>query len=818
MADRYWVGGTGSWQDTTKWSNISGGTGGFSVPVSPDNVYIDNNSHLNTAFNIVISATSVSIGKFEVQTLSYSLLFRSPLNKDLTVLDRFYCANTSTLFNFDFNVIFLDPSVPENTTTYNSVSKLLGSLEVLNCKLKSDLYVSASASGYGYVSLKGDFNSNSKNIYINGEFEFIPNATLGGVQTFSNSFLYLNGDYSTYFYHGGPSNFSVFDNTTIEINNNRRPIYIYSSSEEDWVLPNFVISSTSVHSFSIFIESYANGFMDKFSFTKTGNLDTSRVISFDFTPDFRLASDYSPVLTINKLSISASAQNRVLFGTKGFLYTLAAFYGQQGKPLTLLNINSASLSQVIFQNVKVVGFRGESSVSFSASNISYAKIGVDKNFDPFIKIAPPRTVYWNNSAGGNLYSNSFTSATGGTVTTTWIPFPQDLIKIVDTGLNSSATLSFPRNNNVTSIFPGIDASERTLPFSFNVSNSNSAIILGKFITNDKAFFVGKGIRPLVFEGSGTFNVVNRISCPTDFGHLSTYKITSKLDCDIIQARSKSNLDFNNYTLSASVVWFNPLVNISNIPSRIYINRQLASAINLPNTEIIVRPLVASSNNYIQGNRNFVPQEPLKLDKIILEGESFSYSIRFGSSLIVNDLIYNKTGNIAIGLFASFNYVVKHLKLMGLPNGTTTASIRFSSTSTSLTAVITYAGVDVAESLSFVDFTRVAIEPQRTGQNTYRVFAGARSSTTPANNGAQFTDKPRITNVNDGSDVTSNSVIKINTNVTAGFAPVFSVKYDEVAITDLSLNNSTTYVATFPNYFANNIKVGAKHELKIIKGN
>jgi len=41
MADRYWVGGTASWDGTvgTKWSDTSGGAGGFSIPTTADDVF-----------------------------------------------------------------------------------------------------------------------------------------------------------------------------------------------------------------------------------------------------------------------------------------------------------------------------------------------------------------------------------------------------------------------------------------------------------------------------------------------------------------------------------------------------------------------------------------------------------------------------------------------------------------------------------------------------------------------------------------------------------------------------------------------------------
>lgn len=46
MADRYWVGGSATWDDTagTKWATTSGGAGGASVPFTSDDVFIDANS------------------------------------------------------------------------------------------------------------------------------------------------------------------------------------------------------------------------------------------------------------------------------------------------------------------------------------------------------------------------------------------------------------------------------------------------------------------------------------------------------------------------------------------------------------------------------------------------------------------------------------------------------------------------------------------------------------------------------------------------------------------------------------------------------
>src|SRR3989304_375864 len=44
MANRYWIGGTGNWNDTAHWSETSGGAGGAVIPTSSDDVFFDANS------------------------------------------------------------------------------------------------------------------------------------------------------------------------------------------------------------------------------------------------------------------------------------------------------------------------------------------------------------------------------------------------------------------------------------------------------------------------------------------------------------------------------------------------------------------------------------------------------------------------------------------------------------------------------------------------------------------------------------------------------------------------------------------------------
>lgn len=59
MADRYWVGGTGTWDaTTTHWSTTSGGTAGATAPTIADNVIFDAGSNVSTeVFTVTASGT-----------------------------------------------------------------------------------------------------------------------------------------------------------------------------------------------------------------------------------------------------------------------------------------------------------------------------------------------------------------------------------------------------------------------------------------------------------------------------------------------------------------------------------------------------------------------------------------------------------------------------------------------------------------------------------------------------------------------------------------------------------------------------------------
>jgi hypothetical protein len=61
MADRYWVGGSGTWDatTTTNWATSSGGAGGASAPTSADNAYFNGASDTGAPFTVTMSGSPV---------------------------------------------------------------------------------------------------------------------------------------------------------------------------------------------------------------------------------------------------------------------------------------------------------------------------------------------------------------------------------------------------------------------------------------------------------------------------------------------------------------------------------------------------------------------------------------------------------------------------------------------------------------------------------------------------------------------------------------------------------------------------------------
>lgn len=114
MADRYWVGGAGSWNSTTKWSTSSGGASGASVPTSSDSVFFDSNS--GTPGNVTNSANTSCLD-FTVSVSGWQFNFANTMS----VSGSMTLDGGTTWINTGSNLNFVSTTTGKTITT-NGVS------------------------------------------------------------------------------------------------------------------------------------------------------------------------------------------------------------------------------------------------------------------------------------------------------------------------------------------------------------------------------------------------------------------------------------------------------------------------------------------------------------------------------------------------------------------------------------------------------------------------------------------------------------------------------------------------------------------------
>ncbi len=118
MANRYWVGGTGTWNNTTThWSTTSGGSGGASVPTSSDNVIFDSNSG-SADYTVTLSYDSG-------YPSCYNFNATNPSSGTLTFsggsLDCWASLNVSSGVKLSIGLSFLSTSTGNTITTNGAV-------------------------------------------------------------------------------------------------------------------------------------------------------------------------------------------------------------------------------------------------------------------------------------------------------------------------------------------------------------------------------------------------------------------------------------------------------------------------------------------------------------------------------------------------------------------------------------------------------------------------------------------------------------------------------------------------------------------------
>ena len=153
MPDRYWVGGTDSWNGTagTKWSATSGGPGGASVPTTADDVFFNASSGVGT---VTIGAANTGARSINCTGFTGTLAGSAGITVagSVTLVPAMTCTYDGSL-------------VITGTGTLTSAGKTLGRIEINGSGITVGLGDAVTTVGFNdFVVTQGTFNTNNFNI------------------------------------------------------------------------------------------------------------------------------------------------------------------------------------------------------------------------------------------------------------------------------------------------------------------------------------------------------------------------------------------------------------------------------------------------------------------------------------------------------------------------------------------------------------------------------------------------------------------------------------------------------------------------------
>ncbi len=508
MADRYWVGGTGTWSstNTANWSTSSGGAGGASVPTAADNVIFDAGSDAGGIFTVTMANTPRLCNDFTASGLDFTMTLAGT-GIGLTVSGSLSFPATNFTRTYT------------GTTTFNATTT------------GKTITTNGVAFG-GSVTLDG----------VGGAW------TLGSAFSCAGFILTLtNGTFDT-----SVSNYAVTASTFSSSNTNTRTINLNGSTITivgNWVLTTSTNATLNAGTSTInltFTNSTFNGGSLTYynvSFTSTASTTLTKTITGANTFNNLTFSTIAAV-GLNNISIGA---NQTINGT----FTVNGANGNQrqfvrsdtmGTSRTLTCAAIASTTDVDFRDITIAGAHGTLSGTRLGdcggnSNITF-DAGVDK--------------YWNLAAGGNWNANGWATSSGGTPATTEYPLPQDTAIIENTGLNTSATITINGAWNIGTL----DASTRTNAMTL-ASSVNSPTFYGNFTYGSGVTPTGTG--PYTFSnrstktlnsGGKTFTQRITITAPSGGIQLVTNNLT--LGSTLTTILTQGTLDLNNLTLTTGL--------------------------------------------------------------------------------------------------------------------------------------------------------------------------------------------------------------------------------------------------------------------------
>lgn len=491
MANRYWVGGTDTWDATagTKWALTSGGAGGQAVPTSADDVFFDASSGANTVTISVATCKSLNCTGF---TGTFSGTATIAVAGSVTLVAGMTFPNT-----IGFTLT--------GTGTLTTAGKTLGATEV---------------SGSGIT------------------------VTLGGALTLqiAATFTLTQGTFDT-------ANYNFTTGSLSSNNSNTRTLTLGSSTVS---VPGTITFTTSTNftlnagTSTISTGGAAGGI--------THNLGGLTYYNFTFTTTGNGEFTITGANTFNNFTITggtssgyctwAFAANQTINGT------FTANAGTNGSCRRFFRSNTigtartitaatTTLSDIDFQDITAAG----------AGSWSGTRIG-NGGGNSGITFTGAKTVYYVAATATGWMSTNWATSSGGATSGNNYPLPQDT-GIVDDNSGTGTLTIAPANN--TRIIGAVSCSTRTIALTLSDGGGSYPHIYVGSITLSSAVTPSGTGTMILSNRTGTLSITTAGRTWTEAFNIQAVGATVQLadNCTTSNTVTSTNgtLDLNGKTLS-----------------------------------------------------------------------------------------------------------------------------------------------------------------------------------------------------------------------------------------------------------------------------
>jgi hypothetical protein len=478
MADRYWVGGAGTWDatSTTNWATSSGGAGGASAPTSSDNVIFDSLSNA-IAYTVTVGTDAVCNDLTADGALVGNVTFSLSATAKIDCHSNFTLAATGiTWTGVTGTIVTFRATTTGKTITTNGVT-------LTNTRL--------------------DFNG------VGGEW------ALGSALTYGagSAFNVIAGTFNT-------GNFNITGGAFNSTGNLTRAINLGSST--------VTLSSTTVVTFS--------------GLNLTFNAGTSQITCGAVNPTFNgggltfynvsvaSAANGGAVInganTFNDLTFTSrnatgrravtfndnqTVNGTLTFGSANTAIRRMFVLGTIGTQRTItLNGTLAALSDVDFLGINAAG---TVATPWTGTRLGDCKDNANITFDA------PKTVYWNLSGSQVWSATAWATTNNGSPNVDNFPLAQDTATFTEAG--DAGTVTINDSWNIGSIQMADGVSNRstafTLATSTPVPNIYGNITLFSSLTltgTGNLTFLGQGTTQTITSAGVTFTQPITINSPS----------------------------------------------------------------------------------------------------------------------------------------------------------------------------------------------------------------------------------------------------------------------------------------------------------------